>query len=131
VLPENSDPQKMGSTITYFRRYALQSLFLLQAEDDDGHSAVDRTLMNNPASKREYPKTAKPTYDSNSKEAKIWIDIPFEGVADLKALKLEWAKWNPDRGQWSCFDSPENRSKLKGLQQVKALKTDSGEEITL
>ena len=39
-LPENIDPQKMGSAITYFRRYALQSLLLLEAEDDDGNSAA-------------------------------------------------------------------------------------------
>lgn len=39
LLPELSDPQKMGSMITYFRRYSLQSLFLLQAEDDDGNKA--------------------------------------------------------------------------------------------
>jgi len=38
-LPENPDSQKMGSAITYYRRYALQSLFLLQAEDDDGNKA--------------------------------------------------------------------------------------------
>lgn len=38
-IPENPDPQKMGSAITYYRRYALQSLFLLQAEDDDGNKA--------------------------------------------------------------------------------------------
>lgn len=37
VLPNNTDPQKMGSTITYFRRYALVSYFGLQAEDDDGN----------------------------------------------------------------------------------------------
>lgn len=40
-LPESSDPQKMGSAITYFRRYALQSMFLLQAEDDDGNKASE------------------------------------------------------------------------------------------
>jgi len=34
-----ADPQKMGSSITYYRRYALQSLFLLQAEDDDANAA--------------------------------------------------------------------------------------------
>ena len=39
TLPENNDPQKMGSAITYFRRYALQSLLALQAEDDDGNLA--------------------------------------------------------------------------------------------
>lgn len=41
VLPENADPQKMGSIITYFRRYALQSLFLLEAADDDANSAIN------------------------------------------------------------------------------------------
>lgn len=40
-LPTNPDPQKMGSIITYFRRYALQSLFLLQAQDDDAQSGRD------------------------------------------------------------------------------------------
>lgn len=39
MLPEISDPQKLGSAITYFRRYTLQSLLGLQAEDDDGNSA--------------------------------------------------------------------------------------------
>lgn len=38
-LPDIQDPQKIGSAITYFRRYSLQSLFLLQAEDDDGNSS--------------------------------------------------------------------------------------------
>lgn len=38
-LPENIDPQKMGSAITYYRRYALQSMFALEAEDDDGNLA--------------------------------------------------------------------------------------------
>jgi len=38
-IPENPDPQKMGSAITYYRRYALQSMFFLQAEDDDANHA--------------------------------------------------------------------------------------------
>lgn len=43
ILPELSDPQKMGSAITYYRRYALQSLLALQAEDDDGNGAKEAT----------------------------------------------------------------------------------------
>lgn len=39
LLPDLADPQKMGSAITYFRRYSLQSLLALEAEDDDGNSA--------------------------------------------------------------------------------------------
>ena len=37
-LPENLEPQKLGSAITYYRRYNLNQLFNLMAEDDDdGH----------------------------------------------------------------------------------------------
>lgn len=34
-----SDPQKMGSGITYAKRYGLQSAFALPSEDDDGNEA--------------------------------------------------------------------------------------------
>jgi hypothetical protein len=38
-LPEISDPQKIGSAITYYRRYTLTSLLALAAEDDDANTA--------------------------------------------------------------------------------------------
>tara|TARA_R100001244_G_C5144636_1_gene128557 strand:- start:98 stop:478 length:381 start_codon:yes stop_codon:yes gene_type:complete len=38
-LPNNLDAQKLGSAITYFRRYTLTSLLALQAVDDDGNLA--------------------------------------------------------------------------------------------
>ena len=42
-LPEISDPQKLGSAVTYYRRYTLQSLLGLQAEDDDANVASKAT----------------------------------------------------------------------------------------
>lgn len=39
-LPILNDAQKLGSAITYYRRYTLQSLLGLQAEDDDANKAV-------------------------------------------------------------------------------------------
>jgi hypothetical protein len=36
-LPALTDPQKLGSAITYYRRYTLQSLLSLQTEDDDAN----------------------------------------------------------------------------------------------
>lgn len=39
ILPNIQDPQKLGSAITYYRRYTLQSLLGLQAEDDDANIA--------------------------------------------------------------------------------------------
>ena len=44
-LPTDLDAQKIGSAITYYRRYSLQSLLGLQAEDDDGNKASGK---NNP-----------------------------------------------------------------------------------
>lgn len=43
-LPGIDDPQKMGSAITYYRRYTLQSLLALQAEDDDGNMATPKDI---------------------------------------------------------------------------------------
>lgn len=54
-LPENPDPQKMGSIITYYRRYSIQSLLGLQAEDDDGNAgAMNYTKIATPAVNKEY-----------------------------------------------------------------------------
>ena len=41
-LPNDLDAQKLGSAITYFRRYTLQSLLALQAIDDDGNLATKK-----------------------------------------------------------------------------------------
>ena len=42
-LPPLTDPQKIGSCITYFRRYTLKSLLAIQEEDDDGNKASQPT----------------------------------------------------------------------------------------
>jgi hypothetical protein len=45
ALPVLNDPQKLGSAITYFRRYTLQSLLSLQAEDDDANKASRKDTL--------------------------------------------------------------------------------------
>lgn len=45
-LPEINDPQKLGSAITYYRRYTLASLLGLQAVDDDANIASGLTNVN-------------------------------------------------------------------------------------
>lgn len=39
TLPNITDPQKLGSCITYYRRYTLKSLLAIAEEDDDGNRA--------------------------------------------------------------------------------------------
>ena len=41
-LTDERDPQKIGSQISYFRRYTLSSLLSLQAEDDDANKAIPK-----------------------------------------------------------------------------------------
>lgn len=40
LLPVN-DPQKLGSAITYFRRYTLQGLLGIRTKDDDANDSSD------------------------------------------------------------------------------------------
>jgi len=44
-LPNNLDAQKLGSAITYYRRYTLQSLLALEAVDDDGNLAASKKKL--------------------------------------------------------------------------------------
>jgi hypothetical protein len=50
------NPQQMGSAITYFRRYTLQSLLSLRAEDDDAQTVPAKAV------------TAKPTFTTSNFE---------------------------------------------------------------
>ena len=43
-LTDERDPQKLGSQISYFRRYTLSSLLAIQAEDDDANSAKPKPV---------------------------------------------------------------------------------------
>lgn len=69
ALPDLQDPQKMGSAITYYRRYALQSLFLLQAQDDDGELAktpkVGKTATYNSKNKADKEDGVDPLLETN------------------------------------------------------------------
>lgn len=48
AIPENiTDPQKLGSAITYFRRYTLKSLLAIAEQDDDGNLAAKKPKLSN------------------------------------------------------------------------------------
>jgi hypothetical protein len=49
VYSKEGDPQAQGSAISYARRYGLQSLVSLPAEDDDGEKAMSRYRKSEPA----------------------------------------------------------------------------------
>ena len=76
TLPELSDPQKMGSAITYYRRYAIQSLLVLQAEDDDGNLASGKQDYGkeNVIPKMETGLKRAVTIETKKKDIKTFLD---------------------------------------------------------
>lgn len=68
LITELPKAQEMGSSVTYFRRYALVSTLLLQGEkDDDGNIA---SAKNDYSQKRVAPPATKTIQNPNS-------DLPF------------------------------------------------------
>ena len=55
ALPQLNDPQKLGSCVSYYRRYTAQSLLGLQATDDDANLASSKTKV----AQKSPPKTYK------------------------------------------------------------------------
>jgi len=100
-LPQNEDPQKMGSIITYFRRYALQSMLFLQAEDDDANMASNTPPKKelHPTDSRRVCITCKQEFNPNPKApwAKECLDCwkakqdgkPVVEEVDGKGMDLE------------------------------------------
>ena len=43
IVPIDPNPQKVGSTITYFRRYQLMGIAGIASEDDDGNAAAGKS----------------------------------------------------------------------------------------
>ena len=100
VCKDPNDPQKLGSAVTYARRYALSAALGITADDDDGQAAAGHTPAPAP----------KP-------QAK-----PASSMADLFAAhKLAYPKAVEDLigkpvAQWSENDKTTAREAIKKLQ---------------
>lgn len=91
-LPEMSDPQKQGSAITYFRRYALQSLLALETQDDDGNNASDKTPIYNSYVPKKNSKAVNDFMGDlipTEEEIILWTE-KLEACSDLEELKTVW-----------------------------------------
>ena len=86
-MPAPNDPQKVGSSITYGRRYALMATLNLAAEDDDGQAAK-------PA--------PEPTYSAQAVQLfTACRNLPDDRKAALK----EFAAENGRKVSTAAFDS--------------------------
>lgn len=54
ISKDPNDAQKVGSGISYARRYAIQSLLFLSAEDDDGNEASNQEVNRGGSTRRSF-----------------------------------------------------------------------------
>ena len=108
VCKDPNDPQKLGSAVTYARRYALAAALGITADDDDGQAAAGHTAS---------PVVAKPA------PAPVAAKAPSNSMTDLfGAHKLEYPKAVEDYigkpiKEWNDAD------KVSARQAVEALKS--------
>lgn len=79
-----SDPQKLGSAVTYYRRYTLQSLLGLQAEDDDANKASTPTPK---ADAKQEPTDWLNLFDKTGNKLKSFYDLEI-AIAENKKYTL-------------------------------------------
>ena len=98
VSKSANDPQAMGSAISYARRYGLQSMVLLPAEDDDGNQASVK-------------KEAKDPTDE-------WPDQEKDEIPEKPAMTLHFCKTHNKEMKFRGGQSWDHRAKgdLKGEQ---------------
>lgn len=112
ALPELSDPQKLGSIISYYRRYAVCGLLSVTADEDDdaqsnsGNNAPARSQGQShpkpPAASIPAAKPPAPEYSPEIKEQQQALSECMEILEWDKNTKLAWTKTisNKPMGEW-------------------------------
>jgi hypothetical protein len=94
-LPELSDPQKLGSIISYYRRYAVCGLLSVTADEDDDGNAVSNVKQKTasvPPPQRPAATQQPVTYSDNAAQYQADLKVAFEILTWPPAKKAEWAK---------------------------------------
>lgn len=83
---QKGDPQKLGSNITYYRRYALVAMLGLEADDDDANAAVAKAAPAKPTQAAPKPAAParKPAEPAMTVEAAIELIAKTTSLDDLK-----------------------------------------------
>lgn len=89
-LPEILDPQKMGSAVTYYRRYTLGSLLGLQSVDDDANLTIGAGTK--PVTSR--PKKEKLSKDRFDKAISAYKENPEIVKDNLRNFELDQVQIN-------------------------------------
>ena len=90
TLPQLNDPQKLGSCVSYYRRYTAQSLICLQSTDDDANIASGNIKLKQPSKKTPVKKDYKECTTKEELRA-FYASISADEQSALKDLITEFA----------------------------------------
>jgi hypothetical protein len=93
LLPQNADPQKIGSAITYYRRYGLCSLLGIVAdEDDDGNATIPPRAITQSTPQQSRPQSI-PYNDEEEKAKTIHSEMKKTDLSKETILKIVLTKF--------------------------------------
>jgi hypothetical protein len=97
-LPELTDPQKLGSVISYYRRYAVCGLLSVTADEDDDTGSLSNGNTAKPSDKP--AATKQPAYTPPAKPVAAVVNPDLEKIETQKqALRecMEILEYTPDQ----------------------------------
>jgi hypothetical protein len=97
LLPSNLEPQKMGSAISYYRRYGLCSLLAIVAdEDDDGNATLSKpkvaTVQKLPTEGERKAKAIFETMKAVGLQKDDVIQLAIEEYQTTDIRSLDWTQ---------------------------------------
>lgn len=133
IKPVKDDPQGVGSALTYARRYSLQSLAGVCAEEDDDGNAASRAGQQQakPVQKQQYPKSGEP----------MVVAAPTTILNKPPENKLEETSGAPYPGNWNelrkakvpgfdvCWNDPKKATEGFLKSQLKNGRKEAAYEI--
>ena len=106
-LPELSDPQKLGSQITYYRRYAVCALLSVTTDEDNDESVASKS-SNQPSTSQSTVAAkppvvpAKPAVAARPAEVKPVVDPKIVGCQAAMKECMKILRWDDDRkAEWA------------------------------
>lgn len=116
MRPVKSDPQGIGSCITYARRYSLAAIVGICPEDDDGNSASGLGKDRRPAKTTEKPssKPQEPRKQSTNDEA--WVEACKANSELAKAFKDAGLSAEDGRKLWAETKDGQELSKIEQFE---------------
>ena len=97
LLPVEANPQKLGSLISYYRRYSLMAICGIPAEDDDGNAASSMSAPTPKYINQKQISELEALINGNTRVRKLALDNCAQNMASITVDRFDGAvKWIKD-----------------------------------